>query len=375
MSLVDLLDLAGLTGRGGAAFKTAIKIGAAQANGAELIVNVCDGEIGAAKDAWVVEHKLEELLYGVDQVTRREVRFATHRGSAAARRLRAARLNVLEVPDRYVSSEESAIVAFANGDLARPIAKRRPIAFGGALTSGTPTPPTVVLNAETVWRIAQISAFGPEWFRTFGTPAEPGPRLISVNGAVGRPGVVEGAAGLTLREIVARAGGPVDRVGSVNVSGLSGGWMTGGEAAAATWSNATLVKFGLSTGAGILHIFDTATCPLSVARTWLIYARGETAGQCGPCLFGVPAVVDGLLAIIDGRPTPNSHPTVLTDRLNELRGRGACRFPDGIGAFITSVRRTFGKLLEQHAHGSCPTGACAAADRARGNVRTLATAR
>ncbi len=47
MSIVDLLEMAGLTGRGGAAFKTAIKLGAAQANDAQLIVNVCDGEIGA----------------------------------------------------------------------------------------------------------------------------------------------------------------------------------------------------------------------------------------------------------------------------------------------------------------------------------------
>ena len=49
--IAGLLETAGLTGRGGAAFSTAIKLKAAKENDAELIVNACDGEIGAAKDA------------------------------------------------------------------------------------------------------------------------------------------------------------------------------------------------------------------------------------------------------------------------------------------------------------------------------------
>ena len=57
-----LLEAAGLTGRGGAAFSTAIKLKAAKENGAELIVNACDGEVGAAKDAWIVAHHLHELI-------------------------------------------------------------------------------------------------------------------------------------------------------------------------------------------------------------------------------------------------------------------------------------------------------------------------
>ncbi len=62
--ILDLLDTAGLTGRGGAAFSTAVKVRAARDGGAAVIVKACDGEIGAAKDAYVVEHHLAELVRG-----------------------------------------------------------------------------------------------------------------------------------------------------------------------------------------------------------------------------------------------------------------------------------------------------------------------
>ena len=62
--LVDLLEDSGLTGRGGAGFGTAVKVRAAASAGAALIVNACDGEYGAVKDAYVVEHHLDELVHG-----------------------------------------------------------------------------------------------------------------------------------------------------------------------------------------------------------------------------------------------------------------------------------------------------------------------
>jgi NADH:ubiquinone oxidoreductase subunit F (NADH-binding) len=374
LSIVDILDEAGLTGRGGAAFQTAVKLRAAFANRAQLIVNVCDGEIGAQKDAYVVEHFLDQLIQGAKLISRRDVQFAAHRGSSTLRRLRSAHLAVLDVPKRYVSSEESSLLSLAGGGLARPIAKRMPIAFGTSLPDGTAFPATLVLNAETVLRIAQIAANGPRWFRSFGTPAEPGPRLVSVAGAVARPGVIETAAGASIPDIVAAAGGPTGVVRAVGISGLSGGWLSGVEATATVWSNAGLAPFGLRTGAGILHVIDTSTCPLTTIRAWLTYARDESAGQCGPCMFGVPAVVGDMVAMINGRPPDRAGMLQFEARIAQLRNRGACRFPDGIGAFVDSVLRTFPKLLEAHAHEGCPSGTCAHLGRQRGPMRSRVTA-
>lgn len=82
----------------------------------------------------------------------------------------------------------SALVSMASGLLARPLTKRTPFVYGGRDAQGRQVAPTVVLNAETVWRVARIADRGSAWFRPFGTPAEPGPRLVTIGGSVHSPG-------------------------------------------------------------------------------------------------------------------------------------------------------------------------------------------
>ena len=69
-TLSDLIRDAGLAGRGGGGFATASKIELAERNRADLIINACDGEIGAAKDGWVIAHHLLEVLDAARQLTR-----------------------------------------------------------------------------------------------------------------------------------------------------------------------------------------------------------------------------------------------------------------------------------------------------------------
>ena len=207
MTLTSLLADAGLTGRGGAAFSTARKVEAAHAHGAHLVVNACDGELGATKDGWVVTHHLAELVEGAAAVASgAPTTYAAHRGSDTAHRLRAAGLPVLEVPARYVSSEETSIISLAQGGLARPMTRRQPFVRGGHDSAGRRISPTVVLNAETVWRVGQVVRHGPEWFRSFGTLDEPGPRLVSVSTPSARGVVVEAAAGVPVRDLLSAAG-------------------------------------------------------------------------------------------------------------------------------------------------------------------------
>lgn len=150
------------------------------------------------------------------------VTYAAHRGSGTALRLREAGLRVLHVPPRYGSSEESAIISLAQGGLARPMTKRQPFVRGGRDSEGRRISPAVVLNAETVWRAAQISRLGPAWFRSSGTPAQPGPRLVSVSTPAARGVVVGTAAGAPLTDLLDLAGGLAAGSRVVLVGGLGG---------------------------------------------------------------------------------------------------------------------------------------------------------
>ena len=354
MNLADVLEQAGLTGRGGAGFPTATKLRAATTYGADVIVNACDGEPGARKDAWVVGHHLDEVVTGAALAAGRRsgrVRYAAHRGSATEATLRAAGLPVLAVPHRYVSSEETSLISLAHGGLARPMTKRAPFVVGGRDSTGRRVRPTLVLNAETAWRVAQVHRHGPEWFRGSGTPEQPGPRLVTVHGHVARAGVLGTAAGVRVADLLAAAG-PLAAESVVLVGGLAGGFLTAEEARGATWSDAGLAPYGTTTGSGILEVLDPTVCPLDDLVARLRYAAGESAGQCGPCMFGLPSLADHVAALV-ARPDQRLVEQVHA-RIGLLPDRGACRFPDGVGRFAASALRVHHAHLLAHAAEPCP---------------------
>jgi len=352
--IAGLLDTAGLTGRGGAAFSTAIKLKAAKENGAELIVNACDGEVGAVKDAWIVAHHLHEVIEGAGLVAsgrRPRVSYAAHRGSRTSHLLAAAGLHVLEVPHRYVSSEETSLISLLHGGLAKPMTKRAPFVFGGRDSQGRKVSPTVVLNAETVWRISQIHRFGPQWFRSFGTSTEPGPRLVAVGGHIGRPGVYEASAGVALTDLLDRAGGLPPDARHVGVGGLGGVVITAAEARTTIWDTPSMKRLGGALGPGIITVWNPSDCPIETAAGLIAYGAGESAGQCGPCMFGLPALAADWTDLARN-PTGKGRER-LTLRLSQLERRGACAHPDGVSRFAQSALRTLAPEFAAHANHTC----------------------
>lgn len=363
--LVDLIEDAGLSGRGGALFSTATKLRAAMSTKADLVVNACDGEIGAAKDGWIVAHRLPELLAGARAVRphrRSRIVIAAHRGSRAAQLLQQAPapdIELLEVPARYVSSEESALVSLLHGGPAKPMTKSVPFVYGGRDTRGRRVRPTLVLNAETVWRIAQIAqrgTDGPAWFRSHGTTQDPGPRLVTIAGYVARPGVAECAAGARLGDLLDLAGGALPGAQYVLVGGLGGVLLTLEEAHSAVWSRGGMAPFGgrLSDGtvipgtmgAGVVTVLDPGRCPLDVVGEFIAYGAGESAGQCGPCMFGLPSIAQDWMRLTHS-PDPATVRR-LRERLGLVRGRGACHHPDGVARFAASALHALEPHLLRH---------------------------
>ncbi|MFD2080522.1 NADH:ubiquinone oxidoreductase, NADH-binding subunit (chain F) [Actinopolymorpha cephalotaxi] len=373
--VLEVVRRSGLRGRGGAGFPTGRKLSAVATEGRRpgrwrrpvVVVNGCEGEPASGKDRTLLAYAphlvLDGAAYAATAVGADEVYVCVHRHTPIEAGLRAAvaqrrddrvRWHVVGIPARYVASEESALVHFLDTGDARPTTTPpRPFERG---VGGRPT---LVDNAETLAHLAQVVRHGAEWFRSVGTPTDPGTTLVTVGGAVRRPGVYEIVLGTPLESVLATAGAAVgeaeetgagDAVVAALVGGYFGGWVPLPRDADLPLGHDPAGPDGTRLGAGVVVALPARSCGLAETARVVRYLAGESAGQCGPCVFGLPAVAADLEALAAGRADRD-----LLDRLHRrldvIPGRGACRHPDGAVGFARSALRTFAADVRRHAAG------------------------
>ena len=207
--------------------------------------------------------------------------------------------------------------------------------------------PTLVQNVETLANLALIARYGAGWFREAGTATEPGTVLVSVLGAVRRPGIVEVELGVPIRAVVDRCGGLAAPVQALLIGGYFGSW-TGTKALDRALSNAT---FPL--GARAIVVLPHGTCGLAETARVARYLAEESAGQCGPCVFGLPAVATALESIAAGSRDARGAIDRLPRLSAQIARRGACAHPDGALRFVDSALRVFADEIELHLAGRC----------------------
>lgn len=270
-----------------------------------------------------------------------------HVASASAERRLPVKLRLEEGAPGYISGEESALIAHLEGKQALPRVKP-PLPVERGLRGR----PTLVQNVETMAQLALIARHGPAWFREEGTADHPGTTLITISGAVRRPGVYEVPLGTPLRVLLATAGGPAEQVRALLVGGYFGAWIAG-DGGDITLDDGALRDIGAGIGAGVVVALGTSACPVAETARLAAWMSDESAGQCGPCTFGLEALAELLGRFAAGRTEPGD-----VDRLGRwtslVRGRGACHHPDGVARMISSAARVFGRDLAAHARqGPC----------------------
>jgi NADH:ubiquinone oxidoreductase subunit F (NADH-binding) len=93
-------------------------------------------------------------------------------------------------------------------------------------------------------------------------------------------------------------------------------------------------------------------CGLAETARIAGYLAGQVAGQCGPCVNGLPRLADTMAALARRQPRPGLPGEVA--RLAALvTGRGACRHPDGTARLIGSALRAFDHDVAAHLAGRC----------------------
>jgi NADH:ubiquinone oxidoreductase subunit F (NADH-binding) len=82
-----------------------------------------------------------------------------------------------------------------------------------------------------------------------------------------------------------------------------------------------------------------------------LYMAGQSAGQCGPCVYGLPAIAEDMVRLARGEADPGLL-VRLHRRLREVEGRGACRHPDGAVNLVRSALQVFSTDVRAHASGT-----------------------
>jgi NADH:ubiquinone oxidoreductase subunit F (NADH-binding) len=326
-----------------------------------VVANATEGEPASAKDrllATRLPHLVldgallagyavgaEEVIVCVDR-TRRDTVAALRR--ALAERIEqessSCALRIALTPPRYVAGEETALVHWLNGGPSKPtLAPPRPF------ERGVGRRPTLVQNVETLAHLSQIAAFGDEWYRRLGPADEPGTALFTVSGAVAESTVLEAPIGTGGGALLAAAG--VARgARAVLVGGYFGTWLAASDLVRTPMSHAGLAPFGASPGAGVLVALPEAPCGLLETARILRWYAGESAGQCGPCAFGLPALAGVAVDLAAGR-AGSDDVARLRRWCGEIEGRGACRHPDGAVRLLRSALSVFAEDVEQHLGG------------------------
>ena len=373
--LVEQVAAAGLTGRGGAGFPTGTKMHAvASRRGPTVVVaNGMESEPASEKDQALLARAPHLVLDGVglaaDAVGAAEAHLCLARTrewliegvlAAVAERHRAGldRIQVMvhELPHHYVSSEETSLVHWLNGGEAKPTNAPRPF------ERGVRRRPTLIDNVETLAHVALIARYGASWFRQAGLAGASGTMLTTVSGAVAQPGVYEIEAGTRVGDVLAMAGANANG-DAVLIGGYFGTWHDISAVEALPFAITGLRPAGGSPGAGVLYVLPPGACGLAEAARILRYLAGQGAQQCGPCIFGLPAIADDMAQLAAGRPEGDPLDR-MHRRFAQISGRGACRHPDGAVRMARSAVAAF--AADARAHGRrlpCLAGH-------RGNQRT-----
>jgi NADH:ubiquinone oxidoreductase subunit F (NADH-binding) len=331
-ALIEHLERSSLVGRGGASFPVGTKWRSVASSGgpAVVVANGAEGEPLSRKDQTLMAMRphlvIDGALMAAESVGADRVFLyvgENHRSalaavaSALAQRpaVERARARLLPAPPTYTAGEETAAVHFVNERVATPTAiPPRPF------EAGVDGRPTLVQNVESLAQVALIARNRPA-----------GTVLLTVGGAVAAPGVYELHTGGTVGEALELA---------VLLGGYFGGWIDTRQASGFVLDPGTLKAAGGSLGCGVTWVLDPRSDPLLETARVIQHLAEESAAQCGPCFFGLRSLAGAAARLAAGQAERSDLPN-LHRWIDMVRGRGACRHPDGAVAFMASALNLF----------------------------------
>lgn len=319
VELIKIIKASRLRGRGGAGFPTGMKwefTRAAQGHRKFIVCNADEGEPGTFKDRVILTEAASLMFEGMTIAgyaigaaegivyLRGEYAYLLAYLEELLAKRRAAGLLGRDVLGKsgfkfdiriqlgagaYVCGEETALLSSCEGKAGDP--KTRP---PFPAQKGYLGMPTVINNVETYCAAARIIENGPGWFTSIGTQASAGTKVFSVSGDCASPGVYEIPFGVTVRDLLARAGA-ADTV-AVQVGGAAGRMIGPSE------FGRKLCYDDVATGGSVMA-FGPGRDVLEVADAFMEFFVEESCGYCTPCRVGTRLLRERLRRFLTGKAT------------------------------------------------------------------------
>jgi NADH-quinone oxidoreductase subunit F len=356
-AITEEVKKANLRGLGGAGFPTGAKwsfIPKTHTGPVYLVVNADEGEPGTFKDRYLLERDPHALIEGM-LIAARAIRctkgFVYIRGEYVQpwRRFSAA---VQEAYDAgllgqgfdvvvhrgagaYICGEETGLLSSLEGKKGWPKIKPPFPAIKGAFGQ-----PTIVNNVETLACVPPIIARGAEWFAGLGTKTQGGTRIYSVSGRVKKPAVYEAPVSITLRQLIAMAGGVsgTGRLKAVVPGGGSAAILTAAEIDVTMDVDGLKAAGTMIGSAGVIVMDESVSIPEALMVLARFYAH-ESCGQCTPCRESTGWIYKMVHRIVERRGHKDDLDTIL-DVAKRGAGTTICAFYDGaVGPYISYIEK------------------------------------
>ena len=382
--VIEEVRTAGIRGRGGAGFPTAVKwtfARNAEGNEKYLICNGDEGDPGAFMDRSLLEgdphNVLEGMLIAAYAIgaskgyayIRAEYPLAVRHFGSAIRDARSAGLlgndifgsgfsfdvTIKQGAGAFVCGEETALIASIEGQRGMP--RIRP---PFPAVKGLYGKPTIINNVETLANLGWIIENGGQAYAAIGTDDSKGTKVFALAGAIKRGGLVEVPMGMTVREVLYDIGGgsSTERsIKAVQLGGPSGGCIP--ESLFDTpIEYAALNATGAIMGSGGMVVMDEKSCMVDIARYFLEFTQIESCGKCTFCRVGTVRMKELLTSISEGEGTMEDIDT-LEELAHQVRTSSLC----GLGQtapnpVLTTLRYFRDEYIAHVEEKRCPAGVC-----------------
>jgi NADH-quinone oxidoreductase subunit F len=385
---------AGLRGRGGAGFPTAVKWQTTIDNtpagvAPTLVVNGAEGEPGTFKDRTILRIDpyvvLEGALIAAFAVGAGAIVVALKASASqeldrvhtAIAEMQAAGwvddvpVAVVEGPDEYLFGEETALLEVIDGRF--PLPRIQPPYRRGvsevwvqgaridrssglsaavelaAPGGGTGVAPALVDNVETLANVPGIIGRGAQWFRSLGTAESPGTIVCTVSGSTLRDDVGEVPMGTPLRAVLDEIGGGLPRGRRVKavLAGVSNPVLTE-EHLDTPLSYEDMLAVGAGLGTGGYLVYDDRVDMVALAAGVARFLAVESCGQCSPCKQDGLAIAGHLARL--ARNEGDSHDLdAVREELGTVADGARCYLATQQQKLVTSLVDRFPDEFEAHA--------------------------